>query len=112
MKELKMKLNSLEEKKKINKDFIPPSLEEVADYFLEREKESSTEDGILFAEKFIAHYEQTGWMYGKRKMKDWKRAIISAWNTKQYVSKKLNHHGTEKVGRISINEIQEFINRG
>lgn len=112
MNNLKQRVSQLEEKKSAGKKFVPPTLEEVADYFLEREAEASTEDGLNFAEKFIAHYEQTDWSYGKRKMKDWKRAMVSAWETKKYVTKKTTQHGIEKVGRIPVNEIQNFFNRG
>lgn len=108
---LKQRVNQLEEKKKAGNRFVPPTLQEVADYFLQREQLASTEDALNFAEKFIAHYEQTDWSYGKRKMKDWKRAIVSAWDTKKYVNKKLTEHGIEKMGRIPLNEIQHFFNR-
>jgi hypothetical protein len=112
MNNLKQRVSLLEEKKSTGKKFLPPTLEEVADYFLQREQLASTDDALNFAEKFIAHYEQTDWSYGKRKMKDWKRAVVSAWDTKKYVNKKTTEHGIEKMGRIAVSEIHNFFNRG
>ena len=65
--------------------FTPPTQTEVVEYFISKTN-GSWNDGVRFAEKFIAHYEQTGWKYGKRKMKDWKRAAISAWDMHKYVT--------------------------
>ena len=55
--------------------FTPPTLEEVADYFIERMPNADTEDAINFADVFISHYTNTNWYYGKKKMKDWKAAV-------------------------------------
>jgi len=57
------------------KKFTPPTLPQVTAYCQERK------NGID-PEKFIAHYETTGWMYGKTKMKNWKSAIIT-WEKNQ-----------------------------
>ena len=53
--------------KKITR-FIPPTLEEVQAYCLERKNS-------VDAERFIDFYATKGWMVGKNKMKDWKAAI-------------------------------------
>ena len=50
------------------KNFSPPSLDEVAAYCKERQ------NGID-AQRFIDYYETRGWMLGKTKMKDWKAAV-------------------------------------
>lgn len=50
--------------------FVPPTLEEVTAYCNERRN-------TVNPEMFIAFYESKGWMVGKNKMKDWKRAIIT-----------------------------------
>jgi len=55
--------------------FIPPSVQEVADYCKERNK------GIS-AEKFVDFYTAKGWMIGKNKMKDWK-ACVRTWELNQ-----------------------------
>ena len=67
--------------------FIPPAKEEVEDYFMQREPTASLENASVFAEKFIAHYTNTDWRYGKggRKMKCWKSAMISSWKTSEFV---------------------------
>ena len=50
------------------KRFIPPSVEEVEQYCLER-------NNSIDAQSFIDFYESKGWMIGKNKMKDWKAAV-------------------------------------
>lgn len=50
------------------KRFIPPSVEEVEQYCLERSNN-------IDAQSFIDFYESKGWMIGKSKMKDWKAAV-------------------------------------
>lgn len=51
--------------------FVPPTLEEVAAYIVER---GSNVD----AQTFIDFYQAKGWMVGKTKMKDWKAACRRA----------------------------------
>ena len=68
--------------------FIAPSLEDVADYFLERMPNANSEDALHFADVFISHYTNTGWKYGKNKMKDWKAAVRSAWDLSKFVTTK------------------------
>lgn len=63
--------------------FTPPTVEEVADYCLERR------NGIS-AQRFVDFYTSKGWMVGKTKMKDWK-ASVRTWeqdNKKQPAVKK------------------------
>mgnify|MGYP001383839910 CR=1 FL=1 len=48
--------------------FIPPSVEEVEQYCIERSNN-------IDAQSFIDFYESKGWMIGKNKMKDWKAAV-------------------------------------
>jgi hypothetical protein len=88
--------------------FIAPSLEEVADYFLERMPNSNSEDALHFADVFISHYTNTGWKYGKNKMKDWKAAVRSAWDLTKFVTTKNNHNDT--IGRIQRDTIQQWVN--
>lgn len=88
--------------------FIAPSLEEVADYFLERMPNSNSEDALHFADVFISHYTNTGWKYGKNKMKDWKAAVRSAWDLSKFVTTKNNHNDT--IGRIQRDTIQQWVN--
>ena len=58
--------------------FVPPTLEEVTAYVLERNSK-------VIPQAFIDFYESKGWMVGKNKMKDWKAACRNAegwdrWN--------------------------------
>lgn len=50
------------------KRFIPPTVDEVKAYCLDRQ------NGID-AQTFVDFYESKGWMIGKSKMKDWKAAV-------------------------------------
>jgi hypothetical protein len=54
---------------------IPPDVEDVRAYCLERK------NGIS-AEAFMAHYNSNGWKVGKNPMKDWKAAVIT-WEQKR-----------------------------
>ncbi|KAF2378743.1 hypothetical protein BSN82_17540, partial [Acinetobacter baylyi] len=65
------RLEELLPKKLAASHFIVPSLEEVADHFLEKMPHATSEDALNFADVFISHYTNTGWKYGKNKMKDW-----------------------------------------
>lgn len=54
------------------KKFVPPTVEEVAAY--------CTEHGYAIdAERFVAHYETVGWVYGKNRVpiKSWKSAVVT-----------------------------------
>ena len=50
------------------KQFTPPTLEEVQAYCMERKNN-------VDAERFIDYYTSNGWMVGKNKMKDWKSSV-------------------------------------
>ena len=56
------------------KRFVPPSLEEVKTYCLER-------NNNINPQIFIDWYQAKGWMVGKNKMKDWK-AGIRTWEAR------------------------------
>jgi hypothetical protein len=88
--------------------FTAPSLEDVADYFLERMPNANSEDALHFADVFISHYTNTGWKYGKNKMKDWKAAVRSAWDLSKFVTTKNNHN--ETIGRIQRDSLQQWVN--
>jgi hypothetical protein len=54
---------------KTQKRFLPPSLEEVKDFF------SENKSSLLEAEKYYNHFESNGWkVAGKTPMKNWKAA--------------------------------------
>ena len=52
--------------------FIPPTVEEVAEYCRERGNK-------VDPQRFVDYYTSNGWQVGKNKMKDWKAAIRSTW---------------------------------
>ena len=56
------------------KRFTPPSADDVAAYVREQGYH-------INAERFVAFYEQKGWMVGKNRMKDWKAAVRN-WETR------------------------------
>ena len=64
-------------KKKIG--FVPPTLEEVKAYCLERRNNVNPE-------KWLNHYKSNGWRVGKCPMKDWKAAIVT-WETNDFDSR-------------------------
>ena len=57
------------------KRFVPPTVEEVRSYCLERKNN-------VDAERFVDFYESKGWMVGKDKMKDWK-ASVRTWEKRE-----------------------------
>ena len=57
------------------KRFIPPSVDEVAAYCLERGND-------IDSEAFVAFYASKGWKVGKEPMKDWRQAMIT-WERKR-----------------------------
>lgn len=61
--------------KPLRKNFIPPSVEQVRDYCLER-------NNGIDPEAFINHYKTSGWVRGKTKIKDWK-ACVRTWEKEQ-----------------------------
>ena len=62
------------------KRFVPPSVDEVAEYCRERK------NGIN-PQEFVAHYQANGWMRGKSKVKDWK-ACVRTWEASRKPSQK------------------------
>ena len=69
-----------ESKKKTSssKKFVPPTVEEVTAYCSERSNN-------IDPQAFIDHYESTGWMRGKNKIKDWK-ACVRTWERREQSS--------------------------
>lgn len=61
------------------KRFIPPTLEEVALYCVERHNH-------VDAGKFVDYYSSNGWRVGKNPMKDWK-AAVRTWERSEITEK-------------------------
>ena len=68
-------LETPEKTKEKNKKFIPPTVEEIADYCKER-------NNNVDAQRFHDFYSSKGWYVGKNKMKDWK-AAVRTWEQSQ-----------------------------
>lgn len=62
-----------------SKRFVPPSVDEVRDYCLER-------GNSVDPQRFVDYYSSNGWMVGKTKMKDWK-AAVRTWERNGYDNK-------------------------
>lgn len=69
----------------VQKNFVPPSVEEVSTYCLSRCND-------VDPERFVDFYSAKGWMVGKNKMKDWK-ACVRTWEQRQ----KGESHGKRDV---------------
>lgn len=54
--------------------FVPPTVDEVAEYCRERKNK-------VDPQRFVDFYASKGWCVGKNKMKDWKAAIRGAWES-------------------------------
>ena len=67
IKERKGKENKGKESKQKTR-FLPPALDEVKQYCLERKN-------AVDPQKWFNHYTANGWMVGRNKMKDWKAAV-------------------------------------
>ena len=61
--------------KKSRSKFVPPTVEEVAQYINEMSYH-------INAEHFIDYYEANGWLVGRNKMKDWK-ATVRNWERRE-----------------------------
>ncbi|MEN6423664.1 MAG: phage replisome organizer N-terminal domain-containing protein [Smithella sp.] len=73
--------------------FQIPTLQEIADYCMERQ------NGIN-AETFLNHYTSNGWMVGKNKMKDWK-AAVRTWEQRDKQTKQEEKPWYEKTSTLS-----------
>ena len=71
---------SLHESSKQSKRFTPPTVQQVADYCIERMNKVSPK-------RFVDYYTSNGWMVGRTKMKDWKAAVRN-WERSETSGKK------------------------
>lgn len=68
--------NEISKKSTRQKKFVPPTVEEVAAYCLERKNK-------VDSAYFVDHYTSNGWKVGKQNMKDWK-AAVRTWEKNGY----------------------------
>lgn len=81
------------------KRFVPPTIDEVKAYCIER-------DNGIDAQVFVDFYISKGWMIGKNKMSDWK-AAVRTWENKQ------KNKGSAIVSRQDkMNQLLEDIRKG
>ena len=76
-----------------SKRFVPPTVEEVAQYCFERMSK-------VDPQRFVDYYTSNGWMVGKNKMKDWK-AAVRTWEQKE------NAKPARKGGNVFLEIAQE-----
>lgn len=72
-------------RKKEDKRFVKPTLDEVRQYLVERDKFAEEHHLVkvsIDAQQFIDYYEVKGWRVGNNPMKDWK-AAIRLWESKR-----------------------------
>lgn len=82
--------------KQQSKRFVPPTVEEVAQYIAEK--------GYTFdAETFVAFYESKGWVVGKAKMKDWK-ACCRTWET----GRKKTENKTSNIKHVTVDNPEKI----
>ena len=96
--------SDIKENIKKKKQFVPPTLEEVKAYVIEK--------GYRFdAEAFYSFYESNGWKVGKNPMKSWKDACTT-WEKRESSSapksKKLSDMSNDKVTPLSPEERQRL----
>lgn len=81
-------------KEKTLSRFIPPTVEEVRAYCLER-------GNNVDPEKFIAYYTSNGWKVGKNPMKDWRAAVIT-WERKDKTDGNMAYPYRKPEGNIGM----------
>lgn len=81
--------------KKTAKRFVHPTIEEVTEYCLERNR------GVD-PERFYNYYESNGWRVGKNKMKDW-QAAVRTWERNNYNNNNQRQNETlaERADRLA-----------
>lgn len=84
--------NTREEKQK---KFQKPTIEEVADYCVQRK------NGIN-AEEFYYFYESKGWLVGKTPMKNWRAAVIT-WEKKRDQQSNTQNNGHHRTSNQTSN---------
>ena len=85
-------------KAQTEKRFVPPSLEEVEKYVLEKNYKN------VDAQTFINYYESVGWFVGKKKMVNW-RAAVASWETRNKNSSPPTQKRKTAVDQYDVNEI-------
>ena len=69
-------VNAIKKRKRKKKKFVPPTLDQVRDYFFLKLQDKEKAD--IMAELFFSNYTENGWMRGDNEMKSWK-GTINTW---------------------------------
>jgi hypothetical protein len=72
-----------ESPKQKRKNFVPPTLEQVREYAFERNSPADPEE-------FYSYHSANGWMIGRAKMVDWKKAFVY-WERKEFNRARRKH---------------------
>lgn len=83
-------------KDRLGKNKIPPTLEEVAAYCVER-------NNHVDPEAFMDFYASKGWMVGKNKMKDWK-ACVRTWEKRNNAEPS----GNKTLAQLALEQEEEW----
>ncbi len=81
---IKTKIETKSKKERGKEKFLPPSILEVKNYFMD-EKSITAEEAQYRASQFYDFYDSKNWMVGKNKMSNWKSAATRslAWEDKR-----------------------------
>lgn len=90
-----------ENTKKPSAIFVPPELNEVAQYCAER-------NNHVDAQNFIDFYTSKGWVVGKTKMIDWK-ASVRTWEKNQNANATAGRSGQSSKFESNIGQISEWL---
>ena len=85
-------------KAQTEKRFVPPTLEELKKYILEKNYKN------VDAQTFINYYESVGWFVGKKKMVNW-RAAVASWETRNKNSSPPTQKRKPANDNYDVNEI-------
>lgn len=83
-----------------NKRFVAPSVDEVRAYCKER-------GNNIDAESFVDYYASTGWMVGKKPMKDWKASVRTWERNERKPANKASEKRQDTSGNIFAQLLQE-----
>lgn len=88
-------------KKKTKVPFSIPSVEEIAEYCIER-------NNGIDPEEFYDHYEANGWLVGKVPMKDWK-AAVRTWERRRMSPRSSAPQSKAQRGKSNLQEAAKRI---
>lgn len=85
------------------KTFVPPTVEQVEQYCIER-------NNTVDAQKFVDFYESKGWYVGKNKMKDWKAAVRTWENTEKKKNQNRQSNSRSDINASRQSQLEYLLN--